>query len=314
MDDQARFAAQFEITLNRLKRLVAAYDSGLHEEAYALSGLLVKLIGDRYDREGRPKKNAVSLSQRLGRKPTEMLDLSLDPIRHEGLHGPICALGFHVIGAQGMAPVLDGPGPEQFEGKPLPFDDWWSQVVIRDGLGHEHTRRSIVETMRDKEEAHNDDALEPAYGALAYAGGLGIVQRNPSPIFPLDLNPTTVAVRHIAHEVLRTFDPDMAPVFSRLGGARIEPIALIEFSERKPDGDVEVITDRGFWRYQIESTSDPRVIEHWRQESRVTGLPNFKPSSTEPGVELSVRVALLNYNDSAIENVRVQMRLDPGDA
>jgi len=107
-------------------------------------------------------------------------------------------------------------------------------VPYRDGLGHEHTRRSIVETMRDKEEAHNDDALEPAYGALAYAGGLGIVQRNPSPIFPLDLNPTTVAVRHIAHEVLRTFDPDMAPVFSRLGGARIEPIALIEFSERKP--------------------------------------------------------------------------------
>lgn len=314
MDDQERLAVQFEQIIQRLKRTTAAYDNGHHEEAYSLSGLMIKLIGDRLDNKGRPKRNYTSLATRLGRKPTEMRDLSLEQIHHEDLHGPICAMGFHVMGAQGLAPVLDGPGPDRFEGRVVPFDDWWNQTVIRDGLGHEHTRRSIVETMRDQEEAHTDDKLEPAYGALAYSGALGIVQHNGMPVFPLDLNPARVAVRQIAHEVLRTFEPDMAPVFSRLSGGRIEPITLIQFLERKPGGDWEAITDRGIWRYQIESTSDPRVMEQWRHESRLVGPPDFELTAAGSGSEMTARQAVFNYNNSTIKDVRMQMRIEPGDA
>lgn len=310
MDDNALLAQQYDRTLKRIQRASEGYDSGAHEEAYGLAGLIVNLIGDRLKRNGQPSPNFVSLSQRLGLKPTEMLDLSLEHIRHDNLHGPICAMGFHVMGAEGLAPVLDGPGPERWKGRLVPFDQWWAQPVIRDGLGHEHSRQSIIETMRDQEEAHVDSKLEEAYGGLAYAGALGIVQHNQA-FFPLDTNPTTVAVRQVAHEVLRTFCPDTAASFARLGGGLIEPIALVEFYERELGGDWELVKDRGFWRYQIESTSDAKVIAQWREQTRVEGVPPFRASTTR--AELRARLALLNFNDSPVECARVSMRVMPGD-
>jgi len=201
-------------------------------------------------------------------------------------------MGFHVIGAKGIAPVLDGPGPELREGRLVPFDQWWAQTVIRDGLGHEHSRQSIIETMRDQEGAHVDSTLEEAYGELAYAGALGIVQHNQA-FFPLDTNPTRVAVRQVAHEILRTFCPDTGASFARLGGGRIEPIALVECYEREPGGDWELVKDRGFWSYQIESTSDAKVIAQWREQTRVEGVPTSRTSTTGGGATCSFGPAQL---------------------
>lgn len=311
MDDNALLVQKFEKTIKRLKRLADGYDGGSHDDALGISGLIVNLIGDRLKKNGLPSTNFVSLSQRVGRKPKEMLDLSLEPIRMSNLHGPICAMGLHVIGAKGMAPILDGPGPGRRKGRVIPFDEWWAQTIIRDGLGCEHTRQSIIETMRDQEEAHIDSELEESYGALAYGASLGITQHNPA-VFPLDLNPTTVAVRQIAHEVLRAFCPDMETVFSRLSGGRIEPIALVAFFEREYGGEWREINDRGFWRYQIESTSDPAVIAQWRSQSKFANVPPLAPCAV--GTERAFRLAFFNLNNVPVNDIRVSVKVGCDDS
>ncbi|MFK4136089.1 hypothetical protein ACI2KR_27950 [Pseudomonas luteola] len=311
MEDHARISQQFDVTLKRLKRQAEYYDKGDHECAPGLSTLIVNLIGDRTKKNGQPSHNFISLSQRLDRKPAQMLDLSLQAIRMDGLHGPICAMGFHVLGAKGLAPLLDGPGPSRWEGNLLPFEEWWAQTVIRDGLGREHTRQSIVETMRDQEEAHIDSTLEPGYGALAYGGALSIVQHNQA-IFPLDTNPTRVAVRQIAHEVLRSFEPQMDCSFSRIGGGVIEPITLVQLEELQSDGNWAIVTDRDYFRYLIESTSDVEVAKKWSSDYGLDRSLVSKTSLfTKQGYRM--RLAMMSYDNVAIEGVKVRFQLNSED-
>jgi len=57
---------------------------------------------------------------------------------------------------------------------PVPFDDWWNRVIIRDQAGVEFTRRDLVLALANQDGgAHVDPELHEAYEALSRSNSMG---------------------------------------------------------------------------------------------------------------------------------------------
>lgn len=257
---------EFLYSANELKRAANAYDLGNYNECNSMAVQIVKLLGDRFDAKGKPKRNFISLTTTMGRKPATMVDLSLQGWANSELHGPICAMGLHLEGCAGLTPFLDGFLQDQIAPPDLPFDEWWNATILRDCVGNEFTRRRIVETMRDQIAAHSDDSLEATYAGVAYQEGLGVKQAIASnDENMLDPNPARVIVRQIAHEVLRTFDPALKFTPIRDRNRKILPVVLSKIVAIYSDGRRELVTDHCAIHFDLAMTSDPEIWEEWKR-------------------------------------------------
>lgn len=298
--------------LRMLMRSAVAYDQGDYAEATRLAGTIVKLIGDRTKKTGETNKNFISLASRLGIKPTDMMDSSLaEAMEKNHLHGPLCIMGFHVSGATGLVPILDGFERDQLgQSKRTPFDKWWNASVIRDCRGNEFSRKEIVETMRDQEDAHTDGDLDPGYADIAYNGAIGITQINKSEI-TFDANPARVVVRQIAHEVLRTFAPDLPPQYIETRGLMVQPLMLFEIMEKSVGGETVQILDHRAIEFRAESTSSPEVWQAWQQFIRTSPTtPQIQVSETPEGTRnWLLRMVLLNYAPYPIEGFQAMVSM-----
>lgn len=308
-----QFAEHLNDRLRMLMRSVTAYDQGDYAEATRMAGTIVKLIGDRTKKTGEANKNFISLASRLGIKPKEMIDSSLgDAMDKVQLHGPLCIMGFHLSGANGLVPILDGFKREEIvEAKKRQFDEWWTASVIRDCKGNEFSRQAIVETMRDQEDAHTDGDLDPEYGNVAYNGAIGIVQVNNNSLL-FDVNPARVVVRQIAHEVLRTFEPNLPHQFIQTRGLKVQPLMLFEIMEKNENGEMVQVLDHKAIEFRAESTATPEIWNAWQQFIKVG--PDAPPSDISPPLNsktrnLVLRVAFLNYAPYAIEGVQAMVSM-----
>lgn len=310
-------ADQLAMHLNdRLRMLVRsanAYDAGDYAEATRLASIVVKLIGDRKTPTGSEKKNYISLATRLAIKPTLMADTSLQgAIDQPHLHGPVCILGHYLSAGVGMVPLLDGflQHPDQ-KRRLTAFDTWWNAPVLRDCRGKTFSRRRIVETMRDQEDAHTDGELDPDYAAVAYQGYIGISQVDKTPqVF--DLNPARVVVRQVAHEVLCTFVPDLPFVAINTKGLRIGPLVLTEVMQKLPDGTMVPVLDHEVFEFRAETTSSPEVWKTWESVGRsIDSASNGDTAGTSSAQgtpnDYMIRMAYLNYAPYAIEGVQAMV-------
>ncbi len=305
-----QFAEHFNDRLRMLMRSAAAYDKGEYAEATRLAGTIVKLIGDRIKKTGEINKNFISLSSRLGIKPPEMIDSSLvDAMNHPHLHGPLCIMGFHLSRANGLVPLLDGFERENIGPlKMTPFDHWWNATVIRDCRGNEFSRKAIVETMRDQEDAHTDGDLDPEYAEVAYNGAIGRVQINQNAV-ELDMNPARVVVRQIAHEVLRTFVPDFPAQFIQTKGLSVQPLMLYEIIERGGEGQLNQIFDHKAIEFRVESTSSPEIWHEWEHFIGIGSEPGVNRLPPEKKKNFIFRMALLNYAPYPIEGFQARVSM-----
>lgn len=292
-----------------LLRSADAYDSGDYAEASRLAGTIVKLIGDRTGKGGKPNANWISLTSHLGIKPLNMVDLSIpEMMNQQNLHGPLCIMGCHVAGADGITPYLDG-----FEGKvtaPLiyqPFEEWWESTVVRDCRGTEFSRRHIVETMRDKEDAHTDTTLETAYADVAYNNSMGITQLGAS--IKLDTNPARVVVRQIAHEVLRTFQPNSPIKYMLLHGLTVQPFILYKFRAKNELGEFVEILDRESVEFAIETTISPTIRKEWGKLSTEYPLPTQKKPSHDQVRHFEVQIVSFNHAPYPINNFSAKIKM-----
>lgn len=299
-----QFAEHFNDRLRMLMRSAVAYDEGDYAEATRLAGAIVKLIGDRTRKTGEINKNFISLASRLGIKPTDMMDSSLaEAMEKKQLHGPLCIMGLHVSGTSGLVPILDGFEREQLgRSKQIPFDQWWNASVIRDCRGNEFSRKIIVETMRDQEDAHTDGDIDPGYADIAYNGAIGISQINKNNI-TFDVNPARVVVRQIAHEVLRTFVPDLPPQYLNTKGLTVQPITLFEIMETREKGETIQILDHKAIEFSIENTSSPEIWHVWQQFIQTnTSKPQIEDSIVRDETRnWLLRIVFLNYAPYPIE-------------
>jgi hypothetical protein len=259
-----------------------------------MASSIVKLIGDRKKKSGADNDHFTSLTTRLGVKPAVMRSFTLSQVLdHPNLHGAVCTAGIGLVGCEGWVPVLDGIPPAEdppYEGKLMSFEDWWAAPVLRDSIGNEFSRRFIVETMRDQEDAHTDDALDPLYAGVAYQGAMGLKVQQP--LETTDLNPARVVVRQVAHEVLRALDPTLPLTMAMTLGRQVAPIVLAEIQHLDADGVWGLIMDHK----AIEIRGEAAPWGYWDAFAKrtVTGTAGQHPP--EPAnADYRVRLVMVNF-------------------
>jgi len=293
-------------------RSANAYDQGDHAEATRLAGSIVKIIGDRKRKTGEENKNFISLSTRLGIKPEQMVDTSLTgAMDKENLHGPVFILGFHLVGAAGLAPLLDGFERDNLGIPRLThFEKWWNDSIIRDGRGNVFSRREIIEAMRDQEDAHSDEDLDAGYASIAYKGAIGITQINLD-ANKFDINPARVIARQVAHEVLKTFVPDLPAKWIQTRGLKVQAIVLFEIQEQDQKGNLRQVTDHKAVEFKAEMTSSPEVWQEWKKFACNIATRDSPAVPQHATVEKNwvVRAAFLNYAPYPIEDVSLMVSM-----
>lgn len=308
---QEQFSEEFVNRLRMLYRSAEAYDFGDYSEASRMASCIVKLIGDRTKANGDVNRQYVSLLTRLGREKPDFIDTSLAGVlNNQELHGPACILGFHLAGCQGMIPVLDGFEEWKIEeNRKIPFDSWWNNCILRDSKGYEFSRKHIVQTMRDKEDAHNDEELGVEYGKLTYGNSLGVFQIEKSPMI-FDQNPARVVVRQVAHEVLRTLSPNVPKKYIPKIDNKVMPIQLAKIYEQLPDGSLHLILDHSAIEFKIENTASNQVWDEWEKFAKEISIPQTmqKPPDAK-SKNFQVQLVMINHAPYVIEGVRASISM-----
>lgn len=313
-EEFSRLQIRFEQILNRIELVNKIYDEGNYSEAIALSALIDVLVGDRSRPNATEKqqRQGSSLTKKLGCKPQNMVDLSFKGLlgKIPDTFGPIYGMGFFIWGCKGLAPILDGQGPQPWTLKMVPFEEWWQEkIIIRDALGNKFTRSKLVKTIRDQEESHVDEFLEKDYESLAYKGSLGVAQTSFT-TNTLDENPAFVALRQISHEILRTFRPQMPIKLSKTNGALIAPYPIVELyrykeHQKKP----KKITTSSFERTRMVKKGKEPKDSLYQEASHHISIDGLAFSIMQKdGEEIFPVISIANINNIAIPNMKLAFK------
>ncbi len=273
----AHFERQLAHLVEHLKRDCQDYDNGRFYAATPIASSLALLALDKRDKFGNLKNDGISLLRRMGRYPKKILDRSTqDLISKSHLHGPICAVGYGRQSSIGFFPILDG-FPE-FAGQPprfVPADAWWDASILRDRYGNLFKRCELLTTFRDRIANHSDERWPEEYVGLSFEDSMTTKVSGPIAAYG-DVDTLRVAIRQMAHEVLRTIDPNHKATFTSVPACECLPVVLVEIQEEVTAGNWIVTTDPRAIEAHMHVTSCEGVAVKWRSEEQT-------PSATPPG-------------------------------
>ncbi len=196
-------------TLQALELSTRAFDEGYEGEAKRLAAAIRVLVHDT--------GSSKSLLGQLGRRSMQFYDTSVP--RHPGTimtYNGITALNLTSQEATYVAP-LDQLPPDS-RPRYVSFDQWWSGVIFVDKAGIETTRRDLILAVANKDGgAHVAPVLDEKYANLSRQNSLAWRFAGPRGDVPLE-GPEKSAVRQIAHEVLKSFNPAMPNMKPRVEG------------------------------------------------------------------------------------------------
>lgn len=198
-----------------LKASSDAFDKGVDAEAKRLAVALRVLLHDT--------KSSKSLLGQLGRKSGKFLSTALpfnadNPLTHGGL---IC-VRFGSLFASYVAELDNAPFVEW-----LDFDEWWGSAIFRDAQRKIMSRRDLVCVIANQDGgAHVDPALDATYYALSRANALNWYTIDAAQSSRPLGDPSGMAVRQIAHEMLRTLDPEYRKKPANSAGTTIGGIEI----------------------------------------------------------------------------------------
>ena len=183
-----------------LRNSAALYDAGQVHEAKRLAVPIRVLVHDT--------RLSLSLLKQLGLKGLAFVDTASDAkpgnlISHFGL----VVLEKSARGLRYTAMLSD---TRRGVGITIPFEAWWTKVVIVDDERQQLTRRDLVLAVANQDGgAHVDPELSEVYAKLSRFNSLGW-ETPPGPhgaAIPME-NPVPACIRQIAHEVLVTLSPE----------------------------------------------------------------------------------------------------------
>ena len=120
--------------------------------------------------------------------------------------------------------MLDDVPPGNF--KTVSFDDWWGKPIFIDKDRQLLTRKDVVLIAANQDGgAHIDPHLDARYAELATQLGWVAVDNHVARIME---GPERVAIRQIAHELLRTLDPTYTKKPAHAAGMIIGMPSIIE--------------------------------------------------------------------------------------
>lgn len=189
--------------LDFLRRSSWAYDEGDVPEAKRLAVTLRVLLHDT--------KQSHSLLGQLGVKDSLRWYDTAVPIHPDNLLPTPGLIQMQMepgVGVTYTAPLDDRP-PELMQ-PPSGFTPWWNNAVCK-LPDRTWSRSQLVLVLANQEGgAHVDPNLNDAYESLARQNALGFSYVDERGGRPAEGNPVAVAVRQIAHEVLKTCEGQLA--------------------------------------------------------------------------------------------------------
>ena len=191
----SEFENHLKVQISFLETSANSFDAGAEEEAMRLAVAIRVLVHET--------KSSHSLLGQMG-KNLEFYDTSsdLDPQ--------------NVLAHGGLITILTGPYQTRYVArldnfpinavKRIDFDSWWNKPVFVDKQGRKLTRKNLILTSANQDGgAHVDPYLEKKYANLS-RNGLDMIVNHGAGEKLLD-KPERVAIRQIAHEVLKTLKP-----------------------------------------------------------------------------------------------------------
>jgi hypothetical protein len=193
--------------IGHLERLNAAFDGGHLDEAVWMATPVRVLV--LQTRKSHALINQLGLENTLQWVDTAGLPspgtlLSTSGLTHMKMGGGtveyVAMLGFY------PPTMRTRSGQTIPRGSRIPFDEWWTNTVIKDTEGTEFSRRALVLALAHKEGgAHVDPVPDPDYEALAKSNSLGwsvrIGDEDPR---PMTQNPVYPSMRQISYEVVES--------------------------------------------------------------------------------------------------------------
>jgi len=223
---QSKEELQLHLTdiLQALELSVHAFDEGYEGEAKRLAATIRVLVHNT--------RNSKSLLGQLGRRSMQFYDISIPwhPATIITYNG-ITAMSLTGQQATYVAPLDELPpeSPPRY----VNFDQWWSGIIFVDKAGYETTRKDLILAVANKDGgAHVDPVLDEKYASLSRRNSLAWRFSSPRGDAPLK-GPEKAAIRQIAHEVLKSFNPAMPSMKPRAEGMLvIGAYAVVE--EKQP--------------------------------------------------------------------------------
>lgn len=189
-----------------LEASVESFDRGFEDEAKRLAVTIRVLVHDT--------ANSRSLLSQLNMKTVDFFDTALDP--EKGNLSSEFGLVNIALGepeTKYFAP-LDGGLTSKF----VSFVDWWNKPVFKDKNERVLTRRDLILTASNQDGgAHVDPELNDVYADLSKRNSLGFMVSDGRVERPME-GPEKVAIRQVAHEILRTLKPDYRKSHSTKAG------------------------------------------------------------------------------------------------
>jgi len=216
-----RTSIELEQELNDQLRLLLLdaknYDSG---EEIAAKGMATKLRVLCHD-----TKSSHSLLGQTGKLDTLFHDTAQEIDNTSFLtYSGLITVNSEPSGARYEAPLDCLP---QGSANQRPFNEWWNSTVFIDKEENKFSRKDLVLSLANQDGgAHVDPQLDEKYHKLSRQNSLGWQARmGEEPWKPLT-NPHYVAIRQIAHEVLKTFTPGYAAHPASGNGIKIAGSAM----------------------------------------------------------------------------------------
>lgn len=221
MEKRVQTTEQFETYLEEqigfLLVSAAAFDDGATAEAKRLAVTIRTLVHDNPHARP-PSKSLLTL---LERKESMVWWDTANPLE-DGAHQPnggLIAYDMFRTPPRYLACLDNTPTKRQ-----VGFDEWWNAEVFKNPNGHSLPRKNLILYAANKTGgAHVDPELPEAYAALAVDNSPGLKPSDPSVIIT---EPGLVAIRQVAHEVLKSLKPGYAKVPDYTGSGPIQFVTI----------------------------------------------------------------------------------------
>ena len=188
-----------------------------------------------------------SLLHQLGLRSGQFLDTA-GPLKPDN-HAPefkLVAIEMSSQSVRFLPLIATGGNPENE--RMVPFEEWWTEPVMKDAKQALFSRKDLVSQVADTDGgAHVDPDLTETYMALSRQNSIGGTFQRGKLTLPLEGRIELACMRQIAHEALSTlhagssgFPPEANPVIPSpraSTGQQIVTIQYFEFGPRLSEGE-----------------------------------------------------------------------------
>lgn len=223
---------QLSDQLELLKQLASLYDQGQKVVAKAMATSVRVLLHDTKKSKSLLGQLNLKVNRNFFDSCTPFEDLKEEGVQRVGSYSGLVNIGVGKSG--GYLPSLDDPARDCFGF--VSFDGYWNRVILIDQKKNEYTRSYIIDKVANQDGgAHVDPSLDEKYIDLARKNSMGWKTSSDDKNWT-DLGGIELAVvRQMAHEVIRTFDPEYPKQKAISGNGFILGGMGIWISDKKKD-------------------------------------------------------------------------------